>query len=428
MEIDTLSEPDTPSMPEHNEVERRLVEDARVSPIEGLAPRRVEEIWDDTRDVILEHIEAGTPFSTATIESPETRAKLGLKSKLDGPITPPTSAEKQRIQIDTKPAQGILASIDLPKLPTNDSTDLVLPGELNDGLIKIANAALQKLETKLVHERVQDIDVAMKCFVPKVNSTRIVPPWEPASTFPLGGGSKPHGNVCSLIRDLSDGHLLRYNLPSNNPKSSNLKWTVFSGNFGKHEVDENIEGDNNLPSLLPNADHRISSGDQGLLCEPTRSRLRQACDSDSNSELLPVDDINPLPTTSSNQAPKRKRHKAGTQIIRSNTDDSTTLRQPNTCPPGSIPPNISGPDSPFSALDSLSAFMKIRGKIPKRPRLETCPYFSKAELSGPAGHPRLCESSAANTHTEPTLSMSHRVLLPQPYFCHLLEYLVLWAR
>ncbi|PGH17074.1 hypothetical protein AJ80_04947 [Polytolypa hystricis UAMH7299] len=431
MEIDMLSEPETPSMPEHNEVEQRLVEDVRLSPMDEMVSWEVGEACSGTGAGHLDDsISASASLASGMTAPRETRISLGLKSKLEGPITPPISAEKRRIQADAETASDILESIDISKWPTTDSTEPILSKELNDSLIKIANAAMRKLESKLVQERVHDIDVAMKCVVPRIGSPMIVPPWDPISTLSNRGNSKSHGNVSSLIQELKDGHILEYNFPSDNSNFSNIQWTIFSPSFSNLEVNEQIAEDNGFLSFLPSgAESELSCVEEDLLDKPTKSLLTEAWDNGSDSWLLPLDDhqtatqadnLTPQPKPCVKISSKRKRHNFEAQKARSKIDDSANIGHPTKSAPGSRPPGLSVPNSRFSALDSLSTFLQIRGKKAKRPRIGIYPYFSKPVVPNPMESPMVHEESITNSTAKPMSSHNTQnppistLLLPSP--------------
>ena len=391
--LELLSEPETPPVKEHVEIERRVLEgDSIQMDDDGI-------VGDDGGDtsqghILLEYAEFGdgdSPQHQAGAEALSTQKRLlGDDLKVEGPITPPISAKKRRSEEVQKSRKDILA---------NSAPELLLqPDDVDDGndeildphLAEIARAAMERVEERLNNERLRHVDPRIRVEVPPLAPVNTFPPWKATGSLP--GLACMDTTQLDFVMAMRDDHL-RDTVCSLDAKAERtLEWIPFSLQSSRIDVDENIEGDKNLGFLeAPGIEDCV--GANSLLKRLEGLQTLRGGDDTDEEELLPEDiivEISSGSTTSDDmpaatfqrkrvvvedalsqaarKEPKMKPNKAkGVDICVMSGQD---IKRP--------PPTEPGQglfQSVFSTTNSLSNFMEIRGQAAKRRKLESSPYF-----------------------------------------------------
>ncbi|KAK2754785.1 hypothetical protein FQN54_006678 [Arachnomyces sp. PD_36] len=384
--LQMLSEPDTPPVKEHLECEREVEEMDFMGIDDG----------ESAEQMVAEYVELDEQDSQTHVGVQELSVQKRVRGEdlmVEGPITPPISAKKRRMKEDGKPVGEILAD-NVPEL-LEDFDDMDDSGNiLDEHLVEIAQAAMEKVEERLQNERLRQVGPKAQVPVPTLDPTTIIPPWKAAERFAelVSNDTTERRFIGSTVEDYLEGTTS----PMDVKVERGLEWVPFSLRRSYVSVDERIEGDGGLDLVeSPNMEEWESVA--GLLTKLSGLRILGGDDDFVGEDLLPVDS---LPETRLS-SPIVEEALTSTEVTKRGAEKQTgppkeELKTREVKVKGSniLDKNLRGVkrasqlarpgeslfQSGFSTAGFLSNFMEVRGHGEKRRKLEISPYFSPDEL------------------------------------------------
>lgn len=416
--LEILSEPETPPVKEHVECEREVME---MDSLDVDDHRSNEEM-------LFEFVEFGDGDNPGVEESLTLKRSRGDDLKVEGPITPPISAKKRRAEEDKKPVAEILAD-NAPELLRQPHDVENSEGEiLDEHLVEIARAAIDKVEARLNNECLRQVNPTTRVKVPSLDSSMIIPPWKATESLAeLGSKDAQREFIGATMRD----YLKVSSCPMERKAERSLEWVPFSLQKSYIDVDEGIETDGRL-EIVQAPDVKDCEVTDGLLDRLGGLQILKDGDGSDEDELSPLDIIPETLHSSSNALEKSapsenmcitgKKPEYSSRERKTKQDTGRDSGNPNECaskakrPPQSTAPGVSIFQPGFSTMSSLTNFMEIRGQGMKRRKIENSPYFPTAEPEGEPHEPTRQQSpkQADNPPLTTTKEVESIPVLPLP--------------
>ncbi|EFW21080.1 hypothetical protein D8B26_002661 [Coccidioides posadasii str. Silveira] len=361
MEMELLSRPITPVMPEHTQVERALAIDVDVFVGESSGLHRSSQ---NPLENFLEGKSDQDDSPRVNLLCPRKRM-LDESFKVEGPLTPPYSIKRRRAEEEGMHLTEIVQMMPIP--------EICLPNEGEilglDDVLKTSALCKENIELKLDKERIRGINADTRIETPKIVNLPPRPPWllmDPA--------------CCQ--QDMMTKLHKTHDMTSHNQLSErdewDLQWNPFPMGISRMAVEETIEGHIELSEFLGplegEGDGRCESpkwpfphgtwlGDDldDYILEPSIAIERDAL------SLHPISDL-VVSRNSAGLSGKKQiasscfiqhRHVTGDEKLHSLIDSKSSLLSSN-----------------FSTTTQLSNFINLRGKT-KQTNASSSPYFTK---------------------------------------------------
>ncbi|WEW56849.1 hypothetical protein PRK78_002304 [Emydomyces testavorans] len=247
MEMELLSEPVTPAIPEHKQIERALIADANVF------SEKTSDSGEDGKpsQSTLERcggFEMGDSSMSIAFSSPKKRT-LSQSTKVDGPLTPPISVKKRREGEGGNLIAEILKDIPMSRVPLDEDQFLSL-----SDMLQTSAVAKQQIESKMVSERIRGIKADVRIKIPKLTILSPKPPWLLAEDSGKPSHQlEPIQYLRELITTTSEDHDLTSQSCMSKSDEWNLHWDPFPAGISRMHVRESIEDDVVLSDLLMEA-------------------------------------------------------------------------------------------------------------------------------------------------------------------------------
>ncbi|KAK2811003.1 hypothetical protein FQN50_002596 [Emmonsiellopsis sp. PD_5] len=382
MELEILTEPHTPPIPLHQDVEHEESKDTPTAKREEAATKFLDKI----NEAACQNSSPGKLSSSATCKdvsdfkiSPPGRNRFE-DLKVEGPITPPISTRKRPAEEDIDILEAITRAGGVPEWPLNVEMDIEPNQMLEAELTEIARAAMKEIESKLHDERIRVIDAMTRCPVPNLHPPTAIPPW-PAV---LGLSKAEMKRILrKFVSKEKKEHLRPFWDPIDTRQEKSLEWKPFKKEVKRLAVEETIEPRNALGCFLSDTNIGPRTEQEEIWDLSTLHHSLELFASYDVEELMPRSLSGGEKTAAPQNRANRVQNKTAKEISRKqeklypvnkriwDLKSQNTGRVAKPAKPPLIKPSIL---PRFSAIDSLSNFMEVRCKTPQV-TLNTCPYF-----------------------------------------------------